>query len=104
MGSLDQKQLKEYTSLPLSTDLHMVAACCSLQFETEAEGGRLRRDVTAEGSVAPVGATRSERTSIKSIFSGGEEVFAFRRAVTHSSYFLLAFNYQLITLCFREAP
>lgn len=55
--------------------------CCSLQFETEAEGGRLRRDVTAEGSVAPVGGTRSERTSIQSIFSGREEVFAFQRAV-----------------------
>ncbi|KAG0609370.1 hypothetical protein M758_8G179400 [Ceratodon purpureus] len=54
----------------------------SLQFETEAEGGRLRRDVTAEGSVAPVGATRSERTSIQSIFSGREEAFAFRRAVS----------------------
>jgi hypothetical protein len=60
-------------------------ACCSLQFETEAEGGRLRRDVTAEGSVAPVGATRSERTSNQSIFSGREEVFAFRRAVTYIS-------------------
>nr|XP_024381671.1 AFG1-like ATPase isoform X2 [Physcomitrium patens] len=54
----------------------------NLQFETEAEGGRLRRDVTAEGSVAPVGATSSTRTSIQSIFSGREEAFAFRRAVS----------------------
>lgn len=70
---------------------------CSLQFETEAEGGRLRRDVTAEGSVAPVGATSSTRTSIQSIFSGREEAFAFRRAVIT----LFVFRYKCHTLVSR---
>lgn len=78
--------------------------CSSLQFETEAEGGRLRRDVTAEGSVAPVGGTRSERTSIQSIFSGREEAFAFRRAVRYLFHFLLTFRSQLAALCFQEDP
>ncbi|XP_064949992.1 uncharacterized protein LOC135599149 isoform X4 [Musa acuminata AAA Group] len=50
----------------------------SFQFETEAEGGKLRRDVLAAGSVglgpAPSGIT--------SLLSGQEEMFAFRRAVS----------------------
>ena len=50
---------------------------CSFQFETEIEGGKLRRDVLAEGSMgsgaAPAG--------ISSLLSGQEETFAFRRAV-----------------------
>jgi len=79
--------------------------CCSLQFETEAEGGRLRRDVTAEGSVAPVGATRSERSSIQSIFSGREELFAFQRAVrgfSYNSFLLLGLN--LSPFAFKRIP
>lgn len=51
---------------------------CSFQFETETEGGKLRRDVLAAGSVglgpAPSGIT--------SLLSGQEEMFAFRRAVS----------------------
>ncbi|RWV91473.1 hypothetical protein BHE74_00035847, partial [Ensete ventricosum] len=47
-------------------------------FETETEGGKLRRDVLVAGSVglgpAPSGIT--------SLLSGQEEMFAFRRAVS----------------------
>lgn len=50
----------------------------SFQFETEMEGGKLRRDVLAEGGIgsgaAPAG--------IVSLLSGQEEMFAFRRAVS----------------------
>ncbi|RZS03009.1 hypothetical protein BHM03_00033146, partial [Ensete ventricosum] len=50
----------------------------SFQFETETEGGKLRRDVLVAGSVglgpAPSGIT--------SLLSGQEEMFAFRRAVS----------------------
>ncbi|XP_031472979.1 uncharacterized protein LOC116245641 isoform X1 [Nymphaea colorata] len=50
----------------------------SFQFETETEGGKLRRDVLAEGgtggSLAPTG--------IASLLSGEEEMFAFRRAIS----------------------
>lgn len=54
----------------------------SLQFETEAESSRLRRDVQAEGSVAPLGASKEDKASIHSLLSGREELFAFRRAVS----------------------
>ncbi|XP_004498664.1 uncharacterized protein [Cicer arietinum] len=50
----------------------------SFQFETEAEGGRLRRDVLAEGSVGSGGTP----VGITSILSGQEEMFAFQRAVS----------------------
>ncbi|KAF8389103.1 hypothetical protein HHK36_025788 [Tetracentron sinense] len=50
----------------------------SFQFETETEGGKLRRDVLAEGSVSSVGAP----AGIVSLLSGQEEMFAFRRAVS----------------------
>ncbi|XP_050216211.1 uncharacterized protein LOC126667283 [Mercurialis annua] len=50
----------------------------SFQFETEIEGGKLRRDVLAEGSVSSGGAP----TGIVSMLSGQEEMFAFRRAVS----------------------
>lgn len=53
----------------------------SFQFETEAEGGRLRRDVLAEGGVSSGGTP----AGIISILSAQEEMFAFRRAVSHSS-------------------
>jgi predicted ATPase len=54
----------------------------SLQFETEAESSRLRRDVQAEGSVAPLGVSKEGKASIHSLLSGREELFAFRRAVS----------------------
>ncbi|XP_042424152.1 AFG1-like ATPase isoform X1 [Zingiber officinale] len=50
----------------------------SFQFETEIEGGKLRRDVLAEGSVGS-GASPS---GIVSLLSSQEEMFAFRRAVS----------------------
>ncbi|XP_024033772.1 AFG1-like ATPase isoform X2 [Citrus clementina] len=50
----------------------------SVQFETEIEGGKLRRDVLAEGSVSSGGAP----AGIVSMLSGQEELFAFRRAVS----------------------
>lgn len=50
----------------------------SFQFETETEGGKLRRDVLAEGTVGTGGSS----TSIISMVSGEEETFAFRRAVS----------------------
>ncbi|KAG8044225.1 hypothetical protein GUJ93_ZPchr0226g7143 [Zizania palustris] len=50
----------------------------SFQFETEAEGTKLRRDVLAEGNV---GAGPSPR-GLVSILSGQEEMFAFRRAIS----------------------
>lgn len=50
----------------------------SFQFETETEGGRLRRDVLAEGGMSSGGSA----TGIVSMLSGKEERFAFRRAVS----------------------
>ncbi|XP_058113184.1 protein AFG1 isoform X3 [Magnolia sinica] len=50
----------------------------SFQFETEIEGGKLRRDVLAEGDVGSGGAP----SGIASLLSGQEEMFAFRRAVS----------------------
>lgn len=58
------------------TDMGFV--CTSFQFETEIEGGKLRRDVLAEGSVSSGGAP----AGIVSMLSGQEELFAFRRAVS----------------------
>ncbi|KAL3694720.1 hypothetical protein R1sor_008371 [Riccia sorocarpa] len=54
----------------------------SLQFETEAEGSRLRRDVLVSGSVAPLAGTKEEQAGIQALLSGREELFAFRRAVS----------------------
>ncbi|XP_068471589.1 uncharacterized protein [Phaseolus vulgaris] len=50
----------------------------SFQFETETDGGKLRRNVLAEGRVSSTGAP----SSITSILSGQEELFAFHRAVS----------------------
>jgi hypothetical protein len=50
---------------------------CSFQFETEAEGTKLRRDVSAEGNVGAGPSTKG----LVSMLSGQEEMFAFRRAV-----------------------
>ena len=54
----------------------------SLQFEGEAEGARLRRDVTAAGGVAPVAGTASGMRGAVAQLSGLEERFAFKRAVS----------------------
>ncbi|XP_047071285.1 AFG1-like ATPase [Lolium rigidum] len=50
----------------------------SFQFETEAEGTKLRRDVFAEGKVG-VGPSAK---GLVSMLSGQEEMFAFRRAIS----------------------
>ncbi|XP_038695339.1 putative ATPase N2B isoform X2 [Tripterygium wilfordii] len=50
----------------------------SFQFETEIEGGKLRRNVLAEGNVGSGGAP----AGIVSMLSGQEEMFSFRRAVS----------------------
>uniref|UniRef100_A0A5B7ANM5 Putative ATPase N2B isoform X1 n=1 Tax=Davidia involucrata TaxID=16924 RepID=A0A5B7ANM5_DAVIN len=50
----------------------------SFQFETEIEGGKLRRNVLAEGNVSSEGAP----SGIISLLSGQEEMFAFHRAVS----------------------
>lgn len=53
-----------------------------MQFETEAEGSRLRTDVLKSGSVSPVALTSQDRASIRFVLSGQEEFFAFHRAVS----------------------
>ncbi|XP_044974631.1 putative ATPase N2B [Hordeum vulgare subsp. vulgare] len=50
----------------------------SFQFETEAEGSKLRRDVSAEGNVGVGPSTKG----LVSMLSGQEEMFAFRRAIS----------------------
>lgn len=50
----------------------------SFQFETEIEGGKLRRNVLEEGNVSSGGTP----SGIISMQSGQEEMFAFRRAVS----------------------
>lgn len=64
--------------LPLLTAC--VLSFSSFQFETETEGGKLRRNVLAEGNVGSGGAP----AGIISLLSGQEEMFAFRRAVSDS--------------------
>ena len=54
----------------------------SLQFEGEAEGARLRRDVMAEGGVAPVASSVETMKGALAQLSGLEERFAFKRAVS----------------------
>ncbi|XP_057824623.2 uncharacterized protein LOC131036686 isoform X5 [Cryptomeria japonica] len=66
----------------LGTDEGMLFDLESFQFETEMEGTKLRRDVLSSGDVAPIASTNEERTSIHSLLSGREEMFAFRRAVS----------------------
>lgn len=50
----------------------------SFQFETETEGAKLRRDVLSGGNVSSGGSS----SSIISLLSGQEEMFAFRRAAS----------------------
>ena len=54
----------------------------SLQFEGAVEGSRLRRDVQADGGVAPVAATPAEAVATAAALGGAEERFAFARAVS----------------------
>lgn len=72
----------------------------SLQFETEAESSRLRRNVLSPGSVAAIGTSREERASIQSLLSGREELFAFQRAVSRliemqTPVYLQAMNFHI---------
>ncbi|KAL2574331.1 hypothetical protein AAZX31_17G197000 [Glycine max] len=66
----------------------------SFQFETETEGGRLRRNVLAEGRVSSGGAP----SGITSILSGQEEIFAFQRAVSCDSSLLLVASCDIIII------
>jgi hypothetical protein len=67
------------------------AILCSFQFETEAEGTKLRRDVFAEGK-AGVGPSAK---GLVSMLSGQEEMFAFRRAVSNQ-YISFSMYYTLL--------
>lgn len=58
--------------------LTLVHLFSSFQFETETEGGKLRRNVLEGGDVSSGGAP----SGIISMLSGEEEMFAFRRAVS----------------------
>ena len=58
----------------------------SLQFETEVEDTRSRKDVTLPGNVAPLGGTQEEISRIQFLFSGREELFAFQRAVSDITF------------------
>lgn len=53
-----------------------------LQFEGAVEGSKLRRNLMADGSVAPVAATTSAVVEAKAHLGGMEEQFAFARAVS----------------------
>eukprot|EP00899_Mesostigma_viride_P023388 jgi/Mesvir1/4233/Mv22204-RA.1 len=54
----------------------------SMQFETDVEGTKLRRDVTSEAATAPLATTPAQRAALSFYISGQEEKFAFRRAVS----------------------
>ncbi|GBF94229.1 hypothetical protein Rsub_06499 [Raphidocelis subcapitata] len=53
-----------------------------LQFETAVEGARLRRDLMAEGGVAPVASSAPAAAAAADALGGAEERFAFARAVS----------------------
>ncbi|KAI8469123.1 MAG: AFG1-like ATPase-domain-containing protein [Monoraphidium minutum] len=53
-----------------------------LQFETAAEGARLRRDVMQGGGVAPVASSAADARAAADALGGAEERFAFARAVS----------------------
>lgn len=65
----------------------------SFQFETETEGGKLRRNVLEGGDVSSGGAP----AGIISMLSGEEEMFAFRRAV---SRFMFITRVLFVMLCY----
>ena len=68
-------------------NFHMDVMLRSFQFETEAEGTKLRRDVLAEGNVG----LRPSTSGLVAILSGQEEMFAFRRAVSDALFFTLLY-------------
>lgn len=87
--------------IALAVELHVLNPVCmfsSFQFETEIEGGKLRRDVFAEGGVSSGGSP----TGIISMLSGQEELFAFRRAVS-SPYILLLLHALLVVNSYNSA-
>lgn len=45
-------------------------------------GSRLRRDLTSEGGVAPLGGTTAEAINLSVQLGGLEEKFAFKRAIS----------------------
>jgi len=53
-----------------------------LQSETAVEGSGLRRNVLADGGVAPVATTKKAMAAATYQLGGGEEQFAFKRAVS----------------------
>jgi len=53
-----------------------------VQFETAVEGSRLRRNLMADGGVAPVAATPQAALAAAQALGGAEEQFAFARAVS----------------------
>lgn len=54
----------------------------SLQFETAVEGSRLRRNLMADGGVAPVASCPQTAAAAANLLGGAEERFAFARAVS----------------------
>jgi predicted ATPase len=54
----------------------------SLQFESEAEGARSRRDVGQDGGVAPVAGTATAMAGAVAALGGAAERFAFARALS----------------------
>lgn len=59
------------------------AVCPTIaQFESAVEGSRLRRDLMADGGVAPVAASAAEAAAAAQRLGGVEERFAFARAVS----------------------
>eukprot|EP00898_Chlorokybus_atmophyticus_P002750 jgi/Chlat1/3476/Chrsp23S03670 len=54
----------------------------SLQFETEAEQAKLRRDLMQSAGVIPLGFSTEGRRALDSQLSGREETFAFKRAIS----------------------
>jgi len=55
-----------------------------LQFETEAEGSKLRRDLEKSGEVSPFASASSTSNTKGTLFTGEEEHFAFNRSFTAS--------------------
>lgn len=61
---------------PSHTDLEQ------FQFETEAEGSKLRRNLEASGEVSPFASAASATSQAGTLFTGEEEHFAFNRAIS----------------------
>ncbi|RRT49694.1 hypothetical protein B296_00023836, partial [Ensete ventricosum] len=78
VGASDYIAVARHYHTVFLSDIPVMSMRIRDKFETETEGGKLRRDVLVAGSVgmgpAPSGIT--------SLLSGQEEMFAFRRAVS----------------------